>query len=355
MINRGNWKLVQEYLSYRKEVDLLSKNSLCLEDTWLRHLLLWAQEHSFEKAPRIRPTLPEHILEARLDGSGELLSPAYVRKVIRSSYNFFQWLRTHKRGYGLIDQAWLDTLKPPRMTIEYKEHEAVTIEEITAIANAPVFTMRDKRIRAAAVFWFLSGIRVGAFVSLPIKAVDIDDLTIKQWPKLGVKTKFQKHATTFILDIPELLKVVKEWDKFIKSKLSKDHYWFAHLSPDTGELDLDQIEVGENRDQRARKDLEDWLSRVDLPYHSPHKFRHGFAVYAIKHAKDMSDMKAISQNLMHANISITDGIYGGLSEMDIKKQISSLTRKTLPDDKEALMELLKSNQEIIEKLQKQLI
>jgi integrase len=225
------------------------------------------------------------------------------------------------------------------MTIEYKEHEAVTIEEVLAIAHAPVFTMRDRRIRASAVFWFLSGIRIGAFVSLPIKAVDIENLTVNQWPKLGVKTKFQKHATTFLLDIPELLKVVIDWDNLVQSNPQKDSYWFAPLSPETGELDLEQIEVGSNRGQRARKDLEDWLFRVGLPYHSPHKFRHGFAVYAIKHAKDMSDMKAISQNLMHANISITDGIYGGLSDMDIKKQITSLTSNSIPDDDQTLLEM----------------
>ena len=99
------------------------------------------------------------------------------------------------------------------------------------------------------------------------------------------------------------------------------------------------MRVGENRGQRARKDLEDWLERVGLPYHSPHKFRHGFAVFAIKHANDMSDMKAISQNLMHANISITDGIYGGLSDMDIKKQITSLTSNSIPDDEQTLIEM----------------
>ena len=127
------------------------------------------------------------------------------------------------------------------MTIEYKEHEAVTIEEINEIANAQVFST-EKRIRASAVFWFLSGIRIGAFVSLPIKAVDIDNLTIKQWPKLGVKTKIQKHATTFLLDIPELLQVVIDWDKLVHSNPNKDSYWFAPLSPETGKLDLDQIE-----------------------------------------------------------------------------------------------------------------
>ena len=53
----------------------------------------------------------------------------------------------------------------------------------------------------------------------------------------------------------------------------------------------------------------------------------------------MSDMKAISQNLMHANISITDGIYGGLSDMDIKNQITSLTSNSIPDDEQTLEEI----------------
>lgn len=352
MINRGNWKFVQEYLKYRNEVDLLSKNSLRLEETWLRHLLEWAQEISFENAHKIRPTLPEYVVGARLDGSGETLSPVYVRKIIRSSYNFFRWLRTHKRGFSSQDQAWLDTLKPPRMTIEHKEHEAVTIEEIKAIAKAPVKTMREKRIRAAAVLWFLSGIRIGAFVTLPIKALDVEDLSIKQWPKLGVRTKFRKHATTYLLKIPELLEVVQEWDDFVRSQLSKNDPWFANISPETGELDQDNTFIGENRHHGARKDLKEWLEKVGLPYHSPHKFRHGFAVYSLKKAKDISQLKAISQNLMHENISITDGIYGGLSNADIKEQITSLIENSLPDDNESLLELLRKNQELILKLVK---
>ena len=69
----------------------------------------------------------------------------------------------------------------------------------------------------ALVFWFLSGIRIGAFVSLPLAAIDIDNLKIKQWPKLGVRTKFKKHATTFLLNIPELPGVVLGWDQEVRS------------------------------------------------------------------------------------------------------------------------------------------
>jgi site-specific recombinase XerC len=61
-----------------------------------------------------------------------------------------------------------------------------------------------------------------------------------------------------------------------------------------------------------------------LPYHSPHKFRHGNAVYSIKMAKEIAGLKAVSQNLMHSNLSITDGVYGILSQIDVREQISRI-------------------------------
>jgi site-specific recombinase XerC len=47
-----------------------------------------------------------------------------------------------------------------------------------------------------------------------------------------------------------------------------------------------------------RKDLIEWLKKTGLKYHSPHKFRHGHAVYALNKAKDVPAIKAVSQNLM---------------------------------------------------------
>jgi tRNA A37 threonylcarbamoyladenosine synthetase subunit TsaC/SUA5/YrdC len=44
----------------------------------------------------------------------------------------------------------------------------------------------------------------------------------------------------------------------------------------------------------------------------------------LKLAKDIAELKAVSQNLMQANISNTDGVYGLLSEMDVKSQIQRL-------------------------------
>lgn len=332
MINRENWKHVRGYITYRSEVDLIANSSARLEQTWLSHLLEWAGDRSFQQVQAIRPSFPQYMRDRGL-------SPVYVSHVVRSVHRFFSWLVKHRRGFGSISAAWLDTLKVPGMVIEHKEHELVTIEEIRAISAAPVETMRDRRIRASAVFLWLSAIRIGAFVTLPVSAVDLDTLTVKQWPKLGVKTKLKKHATTFLLDIPDLLEVVRAWDVEIRAVGSR--FWFASFSPETGLIDPDVVHVGEHRDVRARKDLKDWLSRVGLPYHSPHKFRHGNAVYSLKKAQTVSTLKAISQNLMHSSLKVTDGVYAILDTLDVQDEIHSLGKNQDDNLLKKLRELLK--------------
>jgi hypothetical protein len=61
-----------------------------------------------------------------------------------------------------------------------------------------------------------------------------------------------------------------------------------------------------------------------VPYHSPHKFRHGHAVYSLKQADNVGDLKAISQNLMHSNLAVTDGVYAILSDEAVRERIEKL-------------------------------
>ncbi len=130
MINRGNWKLVREFLKYRAEVDQISPRSIRLEETYLRHLLEWAGNRAFEQAPKIRPTLPEYILSARMDGGQGQLSNSYIKKVVSSSRRFFGWL-VKRPGYRhVIRPDWLVTIKPAKLKPDIKEHKAVTLDEI---------------------------------------------------------------------------------------------------------------------------------------------------------------------------------------------------------------------------------
>jgi integrase len=314
MLDRDNWQNIRKYLSYRRDVDLISSASLRLEDTWLSHVLTWAGSRSFRDVIFFRPTFPQYL-------RSQNYSAIYTAHIVRSSRRFFLWLSKHQRGFSSITPAWLDTLKVPQI-IEDKTHRFVTLEYVRSIASAPVYSLRDTRVRAAAVFWFLSGIRIGAFVSLPVSAVDLNSLSVRQYPSLGVRTKFKKKALTFLLNVPDLLPVVRDWDNIVRSAGSR--FWFAPCSPDTGLIDPSISAVGINRHHRARKDFQNWLSRVNLPYFSPHAFRHGHAVYAIKNALTVSALKAISQNLMHSSLKVTDSTYAILDDLDVQNEINSL-------------------------------
>ena len=82
----------------------------------------------------------------------------------------------------------------------------------------------------------------------------------------------------------------------------------------------------------------------------PHKFRHGNAVYSLKMAKDIQALKAVSQNLMHSNISITDGVYGILSDNDVKGQISMLGQSMVSKGERDIEELKIMARKLLDKL-----
>jgi integrase len=346
MINRDNYKLVQKYLDYRIEVDQITPGSKQKEVTHLRYLLEWADKVEFVKASNIRPTFPEYMLTARQDDQEGQLSAEYIKKVMATARRFFSWLVLNRIGYKSIKASWITTLKIKRLSNPPRHSEAVTLEEIKAIAKAPVLNTGERRTRAMAVMLFLSGMRIGAFVSLPLECVDLDNLTIFQYPSKGVRTKNRKTAKTTLLNIPELLEVVKAWDTEVRSILPDRGLWFAPLLPDTCEIDPGCVTPGEHRETLACKHLKAWLGKVGLKYHSPHKFRHGHIHFAMSHCRTIEEYKAVSLNVMHSSMEITDQFYSVLDSDQVRNRIQQLglnrlnSSQEIPDKNTLIRELL---------------
>jgi integrase len=82
-------------------------------------------------------------------------------------------------------------------------------------------------------------------------------------------------------------------------------------------------------DKRLRK----LFDQAGLPYKSAHKFRHGHAVYGLLKAQNMADYKAVSMNLMHHDLKITDSIYAPILSEEVKERIAGLTpaQLSIPD------------------------
>jgi len=342
VIHRNNYLLVRRYLQDLGEVYLLSSSSLGRYRFYLRHLLLWAGETPFQQATKLCPTFPSYV--SNLPGRhGEApLASVTQKKIVEAGKRFFIWgKQNHPKEFGSLSSAWLESLRPPRVRDANDEHEYVSLEDVLQLIAVSheeddLALLRDK---AASAMLFLSGARASAFTTLPISAVDLPGRTLRQWPELGVATKNGKRATTFLLPIPELLSVAQSWDQVIRPKLSSTAPWYAPISAHWGGQSLGESEPGKNRHQALDKRLRRLFNQGGLPYKSAHKFRHGHAVYGLQHAQTMADYKAVSMNLMHEDIKITDEIYAPIMSNEVQLRISRLA-DSKPDQVENSLESL---------------
>jgi site-specific recombinase XerC len=325
MIERENYQAVRDYLKYESEVLQHDPMTVTRTRSRLYHLLRWADETKFTSAPKIRPVFPRYMATTGMSATG-------VKRLCQYARTFFLWLRTNEpRKYADITPAWIATLRPSKMGDEpRKPHQAVTLDQVRALLAIKSNDLGIRRDQAAAAFLFLSGMRATAFGTLPIKCVDIAARKVHQLPTMGVVTKNRKAAVTTLLDIPDLLAVVAEWDAFVRSKLSEDGLWYPVIEG-FGTGVLIERQAGQFRHQLINRRMKDLFKLAGLAPLSAHKFRHGHALYGLGLSKDMNDFKAVSLNLMHSTIGITDGIYAVLSDENIQAQIAGLGKGKADD------------------------
>jgi site-specific recombinase XerD len=324
MVERQNYLLISRFLKYLLEVKHVSKKSVARYEYDLRHLLLWADDRLFSNLESLRPTFPDYL--SGLGNNGVNLASGTQKKALNSAKRFFKWARSNTKELSKIHLEWFEALQLPKQVKNSSEHVHVTLEEVQNLIECPVpendlALIRDK---AAVAFLFLSGIRAGAFVTLPIRAIDLDQLTVKQLTELGVQTKNSKSAITYLYEIPDLLNVIRKWDSIVRAELPDDALWYAPINHSWGEQSLSKNPPGKNRVQALGKRFRKLYSLVGLEYKSPHKFRHGHAVYGLLNSKDMADYKAVSTNLMHSNLKTTDEIYAPLAKSEVKNRITNL-------------------------------
>jgi integrase len=350
MINRDNYLLIKSHLNYLEEVEQLAPASLRRYWFQLRHLLIWADETPLIRSPEIRPTFPAYV--SALPGRRGEASLAAItqKKITAAARRFFHWAETMGyKGYAQIPAAWIDTLRPARSNCQSDEHVYVSLEEAIQLATFPVDPddLVTRRDQAAAAMLYLSGARAGACASLPIEAVDIEARRLHQWPELGVRTKNGKKATTFLLPIPRLLEVVEAWDTTVRHELPPSAPWFAPIQNNWGDKRLVNHPPGATRHLMLNKRLKVLFASVGLAYKSAHKFRHGHAVYGLQHAQTMADYKAVSLNLMHNDIKVTDSVYAPILSEEVKDRIDGLVNPppSMPDDElEAYFQTLSNEQ-----------
>lgn len=326
MINRQNWMDIKEYLNYLERIQQLEPATVKRAWANLRHLLEWADDKPFNRAKSLHQTFPSYLLAIRNDGKP--LSSTTITKCLAQARQFFTYARlTWQSRYKSITESWIETLKPPRRIRngngKLKNHKYYTIDQVMTISQINPENLHIERCRVAVAMLFCSGMRADTLASLPISCVDLQNNRILQLPEMGVRTKNNKAGITYLLPIDELLNIIKAWDNLVRSQLSENCLWYSPLSRDNSRL-IPTVEAYIGRNSTIQKDVRKICRIAGIPYLSPHKLRHGHVMYAVQYARTISDLKAISQNVMHSSVTITDAVYGILSDSDVGKFISSL-------------------------------
>jgi integrase len=323
LINRRNYKDTRRYLEYCREVRQNGRSTLNFIRTSTTHMLNWATSVRFPDAPALRPTLPRYLEE-------QGASHDYRDKLLMYARAFFEYGQRHwPRRYDKVDGDWVDSLRARGEPGAIKKRELYTLDEIRAITSLAPRSLAEERIIAAVAFLFLSGMRVSAFASLPLRAIDwaYDPVRVRQDPQWGVRTKYKKGAFTYLLATPELENlrlIAKAWHRKVLEAVGDLGMYYAILVPRGG---FDPVQVpGKRRDGNVRDYLEIICERAGVNYLPPHVLRHSHIVYTVQRCESMADLKAVSQNVMHESLQTTDAIYSELTDTGVAEKIKNLGR-----------------------------
>ena len=119
------------------------------------------------------------------------------------------------------------------------------------------------------------------------------------------------------------LAVVKSWDDMVRKSLPDTTLWYASLTTD-GTGFTGSRRMAKRRPYQAARRFQVLCERAGVPALSPHKIRHGYAVHTLGLCRTVDQLKAVSQNLMHSSLTVTDSIYSVFGDNDMKARITTL-------------------------------
>jgi integrase len=266
----------------------------------------------------------EHLSHTKAERTGEPLSKSTMLSTVNALKDFFGWLSFQtgfKNRINRLDIEYFNlSEKDTRTAKAGKFREFPTLEQIRkVIFSMPTKTDIDRRNRALVAFTILTGVRDSAIASLRLKHIDLERDLVRQEPD-QVKTKFGKRIDTFFFPIGDDIKAVfVEWVRELKEQ--KLYGLNDPVFPKTKQVfDLNRSFKAEGLEPKGwataspiREVFKEAFRRVDIPYFSPHTFRHTLGHIGEKVCKTPEEFKSWSQNLGHEHVMTTFNSYGNIS------------------------------------------
>lgn len=295
------------------------------------------------------------------------VSLSYCYDNLRYLKVFFSWLHKQSGYKSKINEVAPEYLNltrgEVRIATQPKGRQSPTVEDIKIvienIKGKSEIQMRDK---ALISLMFLTGARISAISTLPMRSFDREKLRIDQDPKLGVKTKNSKRIPTALIPLfySETLNYFVEWFDYLKQtkNFQPNDPIFPATKRENGKENLgyyssDEVEaIFWKSTTTVRKIFEKCFKDAGVRYYHPHTFRHLLVKEISKLPLTEEQKKAISQNLGHENVGTTFGSYG-YGKIDEERQME-IIKNISPNNKPKEMINQFSNEELLETLKQRI-
>lgn len=322
--NEKNERLKRRFLEYRQYARQLSGKSLDRELAALERFDVWNSRRDFGKFHIEWAMGFRTHLEQAKGASGKPLGKSTTRAILATLREFTLWLSQQDGFRSRIRAADADYFNLSRRD-EAEARAAPTrpapsIKQAQrALAKMPAITPRAMRDKAVFSLLCLTGVRVGALITLRIKHVNLDEKSVTQNPR-EVATKFGKSIDTFFAQgFPEAEAALAAWMAYLDNE--------AFCGPDDPLFPATAIVPQSNTGFSAegfargpwkstepvRKIVNEAFAAANLDAFGPHAFRHMLARHAAKTCTSVAELVANSQNLGHTDVLTTLRSYGQIS------------------------------------------
>lgn len=319
-----NERLKRRFLDYRKYARQLSDKTLDRELATLERFDVWNGRKDFEKFHIEWATGFRSHLEQAKGATGKPLSKSTTRAIMATMREFTIWLSQQDGFRSRIRTSDADYLNLSRR--DEAEARASSRRPAPSFKQAqrafdlmPATTPREKRDKAVFALLCLTGIRVGALVSLRLQHVDLEEKSVTQNP-CEVATKFGKRIDTFFAKgFPDAEAVLRNWIAYLEGEAlyGPDDPLFPATAIAPNSNTGFTVEGFERRPWKStepvRKIVNTAFQAAKLGSFGPHAFRHMLARHAAKNCTSVTEIVATAQNLGHSDVQTTLRSYGQIS------------------------------------------
>jgi integrase len=332
-INAENERMKRKYFEYCLKAHGYSEKTISQIERTLNQWDEFNKNVSYKEFSGQAAMDFKHMLQEAVDK--DKLRPNTVKVRLKYLQKFFHWLRLHPGYKSKIKPLVIDILTPTRkLNIQennYFDKPYPTLQQVQNICNSiDINTIIDERNRVIFATLLLTGMRLGALSTFSLGCFDLENLIFDQDPRKKVKTKNGKRIVASAIRFDEKMAeyIINWYQKLLGMGYGINDPFIPGVEANRldGLCFSKSIKLNKNfiKTGRFREIIKEYYLKHGYLDFTPHSLRHAHIALAMKYAKTAEDIKAISENIGHANIDTTLKCYAHLTQSQIKSTISKL-------------------------------